>query len=339
MPLPLKNRAVMVLGMHRSGTSAFTGLLSLMGIDIGSRLLPASATNQSGYWEHAEIVDLNDRLLIALGSAWDDPGQLPDQWWKSDAAAPFHARLLEVLTRDFAASSLWALKDPRLCKLLPLWILLMEELECETTWILIARHPSEIIRSLETRQGILRQRSELLWLQYTLNAELQTRGRNRVVVTFDQLLDDWEGVLARVQWAIGVPWPVSPQQAAPRVAEFLNAGQRHHRAQEATELSRWTRDAYEGMLAGASGDEAAMRRLLDQTGAAFDAASFLYSPLLREGAVKLAAARDKYRLTKEKLDAKAAELKNRKEQSRTFERSTGGKLNRFLGRIKPKKEG
>ena len=80
----LKNRALIVLGMHRSGTSAFSGVLNLLGVDLGAHLLPASNTNQSGYWEHEEIVAVHDRLLMALGSSWDDPSPLPPNWWNSE---------------------------------------------------------------------------------------------------------------------------------------------------------------------------------------------------------------------------------------------------------------
>ena len=66
-PSQLKSRAIIVLGMHRSGTSVFTGVLSLLGVDLGSKLMPATGANESGYWEHQEVVGVNDRLLRALG--------------------------------------------------------------------------------------------------------------------------------------------------------------------------------------------------------------------------------------------------------------------------------
>src|ERR1700722_11162766 len=100
--MPPKNRAIIVLGMHRSGTSAFTGVLSLLGVDLGSRLLPASATNQSRYWAHPDIVNTHDELLLALGSSWDDPAPLPEGWAGSETVAPYRARLLEIIRRDFA---------------------------------------------------------------------------------------------------------------------------------------------------------------------------------------------------------------------------------------------
>jgi hypothetical protein len=341
MPAPLKNRAIMVLGMHRSGTSAFTGVLSLMGVNLGQRLLPASSTNPSGHWEHEEVVSVHDSLFMALGTKWDDPRRLPAGWLKSETAAVHRKQLRDILSRDFAGCLLWALKDPRLCKVLPLWIPLLEELECDPVWVLMARNPAESIRSLENREGFLRQKSELLWLRYTLDAAGETKGRTRVVITFDQLLEDWEETLRRVQWAAGLPWPVPLEQARKGIEKFLDSDQRHYRALEAGEVSELTRETYEGLLAGARGDEEKMRGLLDRTRAAFDAAEDLYCPIidtrLGEANARYTALREKYRLSKEKLAAKSGELKARKEQVREFERSAGGKLTRFLKRFKWKR--
>jgi len=355
--MPLKNRVIMVLGMHRSGTSACTGVLGLLGVDLGAKLLAASATNQSGYWEHAEIVAVHDQLLMALGSSWDDPGPLPEGWWKSETAAGYRARLREIVTRDFGAAPLWALKDPRLCRLLPFWIPLLAELECEPLWVLLARHPAESIRSLEKRERFASEKSELLWLRYTLEAERETQHRNRVIITLDQLMQAWEQPLSRVQAALGLPWPVSPERAAAQVKEFLDPQKRHHQAPETSGLSPWTRDAYAALAAGANGDEAKMAAMMERIHAGNEAADALYWRFIRSRGADLERSlaetnakygamsqscekfKEKYHLSKEKLAVKSAEARTMKEQLRQFERSAGGKLTRLLGRFKPRETG
>jgi GT2 family glycosyltransferase len=354
--MPGKNRAIVVLGMHRSGTSAFAGVLSLLGVDLGSKLLAASATNQSGYWEHGEVVAIHDQLLMALGSSWDDPAPLPEGWLGSELVAGYSARLLEIVRRDFGAAPLWALKDPRLCRLLPLWIPLLEEAGCEPVWVLVERHPAESIRSLEKRDGLSREKSELLWLKYTLDAERETRNRNRVVITMDQLLDGWEETLGRVSRAVGAPWPVPTESAAAQVREFLDPGKRHHRVLDSGGLSQWTRDTHDALVAGAQGDEAKMSALLAPVQAGFGAAEAMYWPFIRArggdierslvetnqkyGAVfeSCEKFKEKHLDSKAKLAARTAELKARKEQIQQFERSPGGKLNRLLGRMKAKEK-
>jgi hypothetical protein len=356
MPGSSKNRAIIVLGMHRSGTSAFAGVLSLLGVDLGSKLLAASATNQAGYWEHSEVVTIHDKLLMALGSSWDDPAPLPVGWLASPEVALYRARLLEIIRADFAAAPLWALKDPRLCRLLPLWIPLLAEAACDPLWVLVERHPAESIRSLEKRDGLSKEKSELLWLKYTLDAERETRGQNRVVITMDQLLAGWEETLARVVRVLDTPWPLPPERAAARVREFLDPGKRHHRILDSAGLSQWTRDTHDALIAGANGDVAKMAALLKSTHAAFDAAESLYWPFIRAraGDIERSLAetnkkfgavlesgekfKEKHIDSKAKLAARTAELKARKEQIQRFEQSPGGKLNKLLGRVKAKQE-
>ena len=64
-PVP---RAILIVGMHRSGTSATAGMLHHLGVQLGSNLLPANEYNLTGYWEHVDIVAVHDELLQALGS-------------------------------------------------------------------------------------------------------------------------------------------------------------------------------------------------------------------------------------------------------------------------------
>ena len=78
--------AVIVLGMHRSGTSAVAGALGVLGVNLGERLVQAQADNPKGYWEHADAVQLHERLLAALGSAWEDPRELPVDWTQTPPA-------------------------------------------------------------------------------------------------------------------------------------------------------------------------------------------------------------------------------------------------------------
>src|SRR6185312_12242151 len=79
-------RAILVLGMHRSGTSAVTRVLNLLGADLGSRLVAPAADNPAGFWEHADAVKINDDLLQALGRTWYDMRDMPANWLESDAA-------------------------------------------------------------------------------------------------------------------------------------------------------------------------------------------------------------------------------------------------------------
>ena len=59
--------AILVLGMHRSGTSAATGWLKTLGVNLGPYLMAEYPTQPKGYFEHAEIVGIHDELLALFG--------------------------------------------------------------------------------------------------------------------------------------------------------------------------------------------------------------------------------------------------------------------------------
>lgn len=250
-----EQRCILVLGMHRSGTSALTGALSLLGADPGSSLLPAKeGVNPKGFWEHAEIVAIHERLLDSLGSSWHDERSLPDKWWQSVAAAPFRERLLTVLQRDFSLSPLWIVKDPRLCRLLPLWLEVLEELGCQTSFILIARHPVEVARSLARRDDLPESRAYLLWLQYMLDAEQWTRGVSRITVTYDELLHDWPAAMGAVAERLCLPLALADPARREKVDEFLEPALRHCAAPEQVDgedpFLRLALAAYRAFLSG-----------------------------------------------------------------------------------------
>ncbi|MEK8020254.1 MAG: hypothetical protein VSS75_025560 [Candidatus Parabeggiatoa sp.] len=99
-----KNQALIVLGMHRSGTSALTGLLSWLGVDLGLQLLPQHATNERGFWENFQVVEGNENVLKALNSTWFNPAPFPKQWWLAETLIPLRDYLAKVLRHNFAVS-------------------------------------------------------------------------------------------------------------------------------------------------------------------------------------------------------------------------------------------
>src|ERR1051325_5156798 len=111
--------AVCILGMHRSGTSALAGVLNRLGVGLGDQPMPTGFDNVRGFWEHIELVGVHQQLLAALGSDWDDPLPLAEDWWRTPTVLPFRQQIAEIVRRDFANAPLWGIKDPRLCRLWP----------------------------------------------------------------------------------------------------------------------------------------------------------------------------------------------------------------------------
>ena len=256
----LNNQAIIVLGMHRSGSSALTRVLNLHGMELGSHLMAPQKDNETGFWEHQDIVDVHDQILKMLNTSWDDE-ILPDHWWQKRSLRPHRKQLANILLRDFSQHSLWGTKDPRMCRLLPLWLPLFEKLNCRPVFVLGIRHPLEVAKSLEKRNGFSLQRGERLWIQHSLLLERSTRGFPRTIVPYEYLLSDWKNVVSRVQSVLKTPWPKTP--ADREVEQFLNPAMRHHKASENSDLSALTLQAYEAFIKGFMGDQETMTRTLD----------------------------------------------------------------------------
>jgi len=186
----LNQRVVVVLGMHRSGTSLFARMLGALGVDLGSHLIPGREDNPAGFWEHAGIVAIHDEILGLLGRGWATPRDslpYPPAWWRDPALNPLKARLLEILREELGhAVGVWGFKDPRICRLLPLWQEMFATLEIEPVYVLTIRHPLEVAASLQQRDGISSARGQLLWLEHNLEALRHTRGKLGLVLDYDR---------------------------------------------------------------------------------------------------------------------------------------------------------
>lgn len=224
-----RRRVLLVMGMHRSGTSATTRVANLLGAELSDDLVRPAPDNPDGFWEHAEAVRINEALLEALGRTWYDMREMPSDWQGSDAAVKALAQIEALVRNDFQTALLCAIKDPRLCLTSPLWIKALQGMDFEVGCLFVVRDPREVVNSLHVRNHWARQPLFLMWMQYLLEAELATRQVARTLVMFDQLLEDWRSTMERVGRDLGVTWPVAPAAVANEVGSFLDPGRRNHK--------------------------------------------------------------------------------------------------------------
>ena len=119
-PAPAK-QAILVLGMHRSGTSALTRVLNLMGADLPKNIMGPGVGNDAGHWESSDLVVIHDDMLAAAGTSWHDWRAVNPDWITSATAESAKQRLLAVIRNDYTGSSLFAVKDPRICRFVMIW--------------------------------------------------------------------------------------------------------------------------------------------------------------------------------------------------------------------------
>ena len=280
----LSGRPLLVLGMHRSGTSSFVGVAARLGAALGSDLLEANEFNPRGYGDHRVVVAVHDRFLASEGLRWDSARRPAD--FEGAAAREARGALREILLREFAQAPLFAVKDPRLCRLLPLWRPLLRELEVAPAYAIVLRHPLEIAASLARRDGLDAARSHLLWLEHALPAERETRGAARTFVRYDELFGDWRAVAKRVAADCGLRWPRDPEGAAGDVEAFLSGDLRHHRASSewpAGDTARfpWVAALHAELVALAErGSSSESSAALDRIAEEAAAAQALYAPEL-----------------------------------------------------------
>lgn len=208
----LPERLLLVLGMHRSGASALSGLLCNQGFSGPKHHDPADPNNPTASWESPAIRELHNTLLEGVRSSWDDL-MLPAELW-SPLELEQHLQQLELaLQRDFPAlgpNQVALIKDPRQCRLQPLWNDLLRRHQLQAAALLAVRHPLVVALSLQRRVQLPVDRSLLLWLTHTLEAERQSRHLPRQVVIYELLLQDPLACLQRIWELVGLPPPSAP---------------------------------------------------------------------------------------------------------------------------------
>lgn len=170
---PARKTLVLVLGMHRSGTSLLSQALARGGLPVSDRVhREAAPDNQAGYWEHVEIVEVQnqliDRMLDARANGIWTPAAIGlDAAGHRDSPAWVEAkeRLKSIVSECFGRANVFGFKDPRSSSLLPLWREISEELDCELVAATALRRPAEVVKSLKARQAIDGATAELLWLR------------------------------------------------------------------------------------------------------------------------------------------------------------------------------
>ena len=210
--------------------------------------MPPDDFNPLGYWESEPVAAFHDRVLHALGTSWDAWTAI-----ESDRAARFAHELTPLISAEFGAAPIFVVKDPRMCRLVPLWLSTLETSGITPGAILVVRGPVEVSRSLAARDRMPSTFALLLWLRHMLDAEYGTRALPRAIVSYDALMTDWREEVRQISTGLGIAWPCSAETAGESVAQFLASDLRHHvPGAEALEapplLDRWiveTCDAFE----------------------------------------------------------------------------------------------
>jgi hypothetical protein len=183
---------IIILGMHRSGTSLVTRMVNMMGPHVGAEgsLVPAdNKDNPTGYWEHKDLMRLNIELLRLHNVDWAgyNVGSWPIPFHHRDVPPPLHQQM-KALILGMDNSRPWVMKDPRMCLTLPYWKPLLEV----PVYVIVYRDPLEIAQSLHKRKDlpISIERAIALWELYAVSLLNAAADAPRVFISHSDFLYD-----------------------------------------------------------------------------------------------------------------------------------------------------
>lgn len=203
-------QAIIAIGMHRSGISAFAGAAVRLGASPPAQVMPPAPGNPTGFWEAQAITQVNDSLLQAAGCRWDTCGDLDADTYDDGARRIAYPFVRATLASQFGHASLFVLKDARLSLTLPIWLDALDDLGIAPFVVLMLRHPGEVMQSLARHNAMPPELAARLWLHHTLQAEHVSRELPRIVLSYDNLMRDWQGCLERIGCVAGIDWPNPP---------------------------------------------------------------------------------------------------------------------------------
>jgi hypothetical protein len=177
---------VMVVGMHRSGTSAVTRVINLLGVPLGREDdIYTADDNPGGHWESVALCALNDVTLRSLGGFDMAMPPMPPRWLGTLLALRLR-QVMRVTFDDVFRGDRWLWKDPRICLTLPIW----RQVLSDYCAVFVVRNAGPVTNSLHRREGFPTFYCHALWDDYNRRAVAGLAGLPVVTVDFDAMLVD-----------------------------------------------------------------------------------------------------------------------------------------------------
>ena len=222
---------IIVAGVHRSGTSLLTGVLSLLGAQPPKTMVAAAKFNLKGFWEPLEILRLNETIFDELHTNWEDWRAIDFRSWSVERRAFYKTEIKRLIAEDYPDAQLFVLKEPRLTRLIPLYHEALTEMGVKVVYALSLRAPDEVVGSIRAANPLKSKNGAyLLWLRYVLDFELETRSHTRIFVPFVNLLQNWKSVCQNIAEALGVTLNFDDALAIEKLNAFISSDLVHNKS-------------------------------------------------------------------------------------------------------------
>ncbi|SEG66236.1 sulfotransferase family protein [Vibrio hangzhouensis] len=241
-------KTVIVLGMHRSGTSSVARALSTMGIELGDNLLDAKQDNLKGFWEDNTLLEINESILKLNGKNWDSFGPintpLPDKEL---------LKATKYLCAQHEVHDTWGFKDPRSMRLISFWEAVSKRVNSELQYCLVIRNPLSVIDSLKKRNSFNERKSALLWYAYYMDALSSLKGQKLVVIDYDTLMMNPRDEMLRVSSALDKKERLNTDELNEYCQGFIDSSLRHSKytlndLDNSDSVSEKTKELYKFLL-------------------------------------------------------------------------------------------
>lgn len=198
------SRMVVVLGMHRSGTSLLSAALECLGVEYGDRLIAPRSDNPKGFWEDEDIIALNDELYGVLGGFSSSLGFDEQLLLSMPQCAELQVRLAQLLEQRLQAHSVFGIKDPRMPRLMGVWAPILEAQSDAVDYVIPLRNPLSVAASLKARDGFPDAKCLLLWYEHMYRTLPFALSGRAIVIDYDDLIDSPRPVLSKIATRIGL---------------------------------------------------------------------------------------------------------------------------------------
>lgn len=222
---------VIVMGMHRSGTSMTAGILRQMGVNLGDDLISADSNNRAGYFESNEIVRNNAKILHSLDRRWTGPKgtlEINLDFLDSEIKAQTRHNIKQEIRKLSNSGEVWGIKDPRISRLLPFWHEILNDLDVRVLFILCVRHPLEVAESIARRDGLPQHQGQLLWLKHNEDAMVNSKTENMHVVIFNRWFTDFDSQVVQLNRMLNLVQQEGEGGYLERLKSFIRPELRHH---------------------------------------------------------------------------------------------------------------
>lgn len=222
---------VCILGTPRSGTSLTARLLNLAGVYLGESdaLAPAGPGNTAGFWELRRMGQINAKLLIAMGgNNVVPPPYVPDGWEHTLPLDDVREEARDLIHDTFDSHEVWGWKDPRNSFTLPFW----QQLIPRMRYVICVRNPVDMVASSAiffeaVRRGPQDRAAAFdIWAHHIASAIVNTSGRPRRFVAYEEYFGDWRGTVDGLIAFAGLDRPAGRRES--EVEQLLKHDLCHH---------------------------------------------------------------------------------------------------------------